>query len=153
MRRHELSDAEWEQLQSFIPARPGPPTKRGDRAFVNAVLWRVRTGAPWRDLPERFGPWKTIYNRFARWAVRGVWEQVFKQLQLEVDDVASLMDGTVIRAHQDASGGKGGADAMLWAALEEVFLPSSTPSQTRRASRSTSPSPRARRTSAPKRVT
>ena len=138
MHRHELTDAQWKQIEPLIPSRPGPPTKRSDRDFVNAVLWRVTTGAPWRDVPDRYGPWKTVYNRFARWAARGVWEQIFKKLQLEVDEIGSLLDGTIVRAHQDASGGKGGADAMLWAVLEEVFQPSSTPSSTRRAGRSTS---------------
>lgn len=136
MHRHELTDEQWEQLKALIPARRGPRAKRGDRRFVNAVLWRVKTGAPWRDLPERYGPWKTVYNRFGRWAARGVWEGLFKQLQLEVDDVGSLMDATVIRAHQDASGAKGGSDAMLWAVLEEAFLPRSMPSAPPRASRS-----------------
>ncbi|RKH97390.1 IS5 family transposase [Corallococcus sp. AB030] len=127
MHRHELTDEQWKQLEPLIPARRGPRTKKGDRQFVNAVLWRVKTGAPWRDLPERYGPWKTVYNRFGRWATRGVWEGLFKSLQLQVDDVGSLMDATIIRAHQDAAGAKGGADAMLWAVLEEAFLPRSTP--------------------------
>ena len=90
-------------------------------------MWRLKTGAPWRDIPERYGPWQTTYNRFARWARRGVWEKVFKALRID-DDIGSLIDGTVVRAHQDAAGGKGGSDAMLWAALEEVFRPSSTQS-------------------------
>ena len=136
MHRHELTDAQWERVEPLIGPRRGPRTKRGDRHFVNAVLWRVRTGVPWRDLPERYGPWKTTYNRFARWAARGVWERLFKELQVEIDDVGSLIDATVIRAHQDAAGGKGGSDAMLWAVLEEAFLPSSTPSAPPRANRS-----------------
>ncbi|RKH92667.1 IS5 family transposase [Corallococcus sp. AB030] len=136
MHRHELTDEQWKQLEPLIPARRGPRTKKGDRQFVNAVLWRVKTGAPWRDLPERYGPWKTVYNRFGRWATRGVWEGLFKSLQLQVDDVGSLMDATIIRAHQDAAGAKGGADAMLWAVLEEAFLPRSTPCAPPRANRS-----------------
>ncbi|NNB83993.1 IS5 family transposase [Corallococcus exiguus] len=136
MHRHELTDEQWKQLEPLIPARRGPRTKKGDRQFVNAVLWRVKTGAPWRDLPERYGPWKTVYNRFGRWATRGVWEGLFKSLQLQVDDVGSLLDATIIRAHQDAAGAKGGADAMLWAVLEEAFLPRSTPCAPPRANRS-----------------
>ena len=136
MHRHELTDEQWKQLKELLHTRRGPRTKRGDRQFINAVLWRVKTGAPWRDLPERYGPWKTVYNRFGRWAARGVWEGLFKSLQLQVDDVGSLLDATIIRAHQDASGAKGGADAMLWAVLEEAFLPRSTPSAPPRANRS-----------------
>jgi putative transposase len=119
--RHELTDAQWAQLKMLLPKRRGPRTRLGDRNFLNAVVWRVRTGVPWRDLPERFGPWKTIYNRFSRWAARGVWEKIFQQLRVEVDDVGSLMDGSIVRAHQDAAGGKGGSNEMLWAALQEVF--------------------------------
>lgn len=137
MHRHELSDAQWAKIVGLLPITPGPRSKRGDRTFVNAVMWRLKTGAPWRDIPERYGSWKTTYNRFARWAKRGVWDQVFKELRIE-DDVGSLVDGSVVRAHQDASGGKGGPNAMLWAALEEVFRPKSTPSRRRKASRSTS---------------
>ena len=81
---------------------------RGDRNFVNAVVWIAKTGAPWRDLPERFGPWKTIFNRFSEWAKAGRWDGIFKALAISDDDVGSLMDGSVIRAHQDSCGGEGG---------------------------------------------
>jgi transposase len=136
--RHELTEAQWKKIQPLLLKTPGPPSKRGEREFINAVLWRAKTGSPWRDLPPRFGPWKTTYNRFSRWAARGVWERVFKELQVDVDDVGTLLDATVVRAHQDASGGKGGPDAMLWAILEEGFPKKSTPPPPRQASRSKS---------------
>lgn len=138
MHRHELTDEQWRRIQPLLPTTPGPKAKLGDRVFLNAVIWRVSTGAPWRDLPERFGPWKTIFNRFSRWAARGVWERVFKKLQIETDEVGSLLDGTIVRAHQDAAGGKGGSNEMLWAVLQEVFPRGSMRSRPRRASRSTS---------------
>jgi transposase len=138
VRRHELSDAEWKRIEALLPIRSGPVSKRGDRDFINAVIWRVRTGVPWRDLPERFGAWKTVYNRFARWAKRGNWERIFKALAIEVDETGSLLDATIVRAHQDAAGGKGGSDAIIWAVLEEAFLPRSTRSRRRKASPSTS---------------
>lgn len=139
MHRHALSDEQWAQLQLVLPnQRPGPASKLGDRQFIDAVLYRARTVVPWRDLPERFGPWKSIYNRFSNWAERGVWEKVFKALRLEVDETGSIVDASVVRAHQDASGGKGGSNAMLWAVLEEVFQPSSTRSRTSKGVRSTS---------------
>lgn len=138
MHRHELTDAQWQRIELLLPVRQGPRTKRGDRNFINAVMWRVSTGAPWRDIPERYGSWKTIYNRFARWAARGAWEQIFKALQVDIDDAGSLLDSTTVRAHQDASGGKGGVDATLWGILEEAFLPKSTRSRPRPASRSKS---------------
>jgi transposase len=137
--RHALTDEQWKRLSKLLPKRrQGPRSKIGDRQFIDAVLYRGKTGVPWRDLPERFGPWKSVYNRFSNWADRGVWLKIFKELQLEVDDVGSIIDGTVVRAHQDASGGRGGSNAMLWAVLEEVFRPSSTLSSTLKGVRYTS---------------
>jgi transposase len=136
--RHALTDKEWERLRNVLPRRrTGPSSQLGDRSFIEAVVYRAKTGMPWRDLPERFGPWKAIYNRFSRWARRGVWEEVFKALQID-DDVGSLLDATIVRAHQDAAGGKGGSDAIIWAVLEEAFRPRSTRSRQRKAGRSTS---------------
>jgi len=147
MLRHALTDAQWRRLQKVVPAqRTGPESSLGDRLFIEAVLFRAKTGLPWRDLPERFGPWKTVYNRFSNWARRGHWAVIFRELQLELDETGSIVDGSIVRAHQDASGGKGGSNAMLWAALEEAFRPSSTPSSTRKAGRSMSRSLRANAT-------
>lgn len=152
MHRHELSDAQWAKVVDLLPIQPGPRSKRGDRVFVNAVMWRLKTGAPWRDIPDRYGSWKTTYNRFARWAKRGVWERVFKTLRVD-DDVGSLIDGSVVRAHQDAAGGKGGSDAMLWGVLAEVFPPRSTRSRRPKANRFTSSSRPASSTTRRKRNT
>jgi transposase len=85
-------------------------------------------------LPERFG----VYNRFNNWAKRGLWRRIFDASRFEEEPIASILDASVVRAHQDASGGKGGSNAMLWAALEEVFQPKSTPSSTRKRGRFTS---------------
>ncbi len=138
MRRHELNDSEWERIRPLLGRRSGPPSKQGDRDFINAVIWRVRTGVQWRDLPERFGSWKTVYNRFHRWAQTARWEAIFKELRAEADELGSLVDASIVRAHQDAAGGKGGSNEMLWGVLEEVFQRKFTPSQRRAASRSTS---------------
>jgi transposase len=135
--RHALTDKQWKRLQKVIPKRrPGPVSD--DRLFIDAVLYRAKTGCPWRDLPERFGPWKSVFNRFNNWAQRGLWQEIFKQLRVTDDTVGSIVDGSSVRAHQDAAGGKGGSNAMLWAALEEVFQPSSTRSSTPTRGRSTS---------------
>ena len=148
MHRHELTQAEWDRIRPLIPSRTGPRAKRGDRDFINAVIWRVRTGVQWRDLPERFGSWKTVYNRFHRWAKTGRWKAIFEELRLEADEdeLGSLVDASVVRAHQDAAGGKGGSDEMLWGVLEEVFQRRFTPSQRRAVSQSTWSSPRSRTT-------
>jgi len=129
MHRHELTDAQWRKLFPLLPHH-GRRSTRGDRVFLNAVLFVMKTGCPWRDLPERYGNWKTVYNRFANWSRAGHFENIFKALRLKVDKRGSLLDATIARAHQDAAGGKGGSAAMLWDILEEVFPPSSTPSRT-----------------------
>lgn len=123
MRRHALTDDQWARIEPLLPPRTGPVSKHGDRNFIDAVLYRARTGVPWRDLPERFGPWKSVYNRFRNWSLSGIWELLFAALDVEVDedDEDSILDASVVRAHQDAAGGKGGSKKMLWDALEEAF--------------------------------
>ena len=136
MQRHALTDAQWATLQPLLPRRAqGREAAKGDRLFMDAVIFGARTGIPWRDLPERFGNWKSVYNRFRNWAAKDVWSRVFLELRLDVDETASIVDGSIVRAHQDASGGKGGSSRMLWAALEEVFRPRSTRSSTRKGAR------------------
>ena len=116
VRRHELSEAEWERLAPLLPPerpRTGRPNK-SHRLIVNAILWKLRTGAPWRDLPERYGPWESVYTRLRRWRLAGVWDRVLAAVQIEADAEGKLdwrihyLDGTVIRAHQHAAGAKGG---------------------------------------------
>jgi len=139
MQRHALTDAQWTKLQPLLPRRAqGRQATKGDRLFVDAVIYRAKTGIEWHDLPERFGNWKSVYNRFRNWALKDVWVFVFRELRVDVDDTASIVDGSVVRAHQDASGGKGGSRATLWGALVEVFQPSSTRSSTTKGVRSTS---------------
>jgi len=115
------------------PQRSGPHSTRGDRLFIDAVLYRAKTGLPWRDLPESFGPWKSVYNRFANWARKGHVAAIFRDLQIEVDETGSIVDGSVIRAHQAR-----GANIMLLDTLVEAFQQSYTPSSTRKPVRSTS---------------
>ena len=108
MRRHELTDGQWDQIETALKRGRGRPSQLGDRNFINAVVWIAKTGAPWRDLPERFGPWKTVFNRFNEWSKADRWDAIFKALALSKDEIASLMDGSVVRAHQDSCGGEGG---------------------------------------------
>ena len=113
-KRHELSDEQWEQLAPLLPAekpRTGRPN-RDHRRVVNGILWVLKTGAPWRDLPERYGKWQTVASRFYRWQKNGVWERVFAQLQQmkdregQIEWAVHYVDGSVIRAHQHAAGAK-----------------------------------------------
>lgn len=119
MRRHELTSKEWRAIKRLLlRAGPGRPPKVSDRRFLNAVLWKVRTGVPWRDLPPRFGKWKTIYSRFRRWAVAERFKALFEALQIDVDDNWNSIDGSYVRAHQHAAGGKGGRNNSLLDVLE-----------------------------------
>jgi len=108
MRRHELTDEQWTKLEPLIPSGRGQPSVRGNRNFVNAVVWIAKTGAPWRDLPARFGSWKTIYNRFREWAMTDRWLDIFNALALNDDDIAGIVDASIVRAHQDSAGGSSG---------------------------------------------
>ena len=107
MRRFELSDEQWERVEGLLPGRPGSPGRCGDnnRLFVEAVLWIARTGAPWCDLPERFGDWNSVFQRFNRWAKKGVWQQVFDALQ-DPDLEWVMLDATIVRAHVHAAGAR-----------------------------------------------
>jgi len=130
VRRHALTDEQWAKIEAILDSsRPGPKPRIGDRAFIDAVIYRAKTGVPWRDLPERFGPWKSVYNRFSNWAKAGIWELLFAALAIELDEddeEGAIVDASIVRAHQDAAGGKGGSRRMLWDALEEAFRQRST---------------------------
>ena len=114
--RGELTNEQWAQLAPLLPPekpKTGKPNK-DHRAVLNGILWKLRTGAPWGDLPERYGPWSTVYSRFWRWQRAGVWDRLFAAVQRQADAAGQLdwavhfVDGTVIRAHQHAAGAKGG---------------------------------------------
>ncbi len=112
--RHELSESDWARLEPQLPPRRAGRPRRGDRRIVNGILWKLATGAPWRDVPERYGPWQTVYTRFRRWTLAGVWDRLFAAVQRQADAAGQpdwtvhFVDATVIRAHQHAAGAKGG---------------------------------------------
>jgi len=111
MSRRNLTDYQWETLKNMIPGKPGDPGRTGadNRLFLDAVLWMARTGAPWRDLPGLFGRWNTTWKRFSRWSKKGAWEIIFGVLAQDDPDLEYVsIDGTIVRAHQHSSGGKGG---------------------------------------------
>ncbi len=120
-KRYELSDAQWERIKDLLPGKAGDPGRRGadNRLFVNAVLWVLRSGAHWHDLPERYGKWKSVHTRFSRWARTGVWERVFAALIRDRKNEYLMLDTTLVRAHQQAATGKGGRAIRLWGVPEE----------------------------------
>ncbi len=105
-RRYALRDDQWARIKDLLPGRDGTVgvTAQDNRLFVEAVLYRYRAGIPWRDLPERFGDWKNVHRRFSRWAVRGVWQNLFKHLAADADNEYAIMDSTIVRAHQHSAG-------------------------------------------------
>jgi transposase len=114
MARDILTDEQWERLRTVLPPQKpttGHPAK-DHRLVVNGILWILRTGAPWRDLPTDYGPWQTCSTRFYRWVKAGVWDQVLAELQQQADAGGHLdwhlhhVDGTIIRAHQHAAGAR-----------------------------------------------
>jgi transposase len=120
-KRYELSDAQWDRIADWLPGKAGDRGRRGvdNRLFVNAVLWVLRSGARWEDLPERFGKYKSVHKRFTRWARAGVWEKVFDSLTGAPDNQYLMLDTTLVRVHQQAAGGKGGPKPRLWGVPEE----------------------------------
>ena len=120
VKRYELSQVQWERIAGLLPGKAGDPgrTAAANRLFVNGVLWVLRSGAHWCDLPERYGRWKTLHKRFSRWSKAGVWDRVFADLIKDRDNQYLMIDSTLVRAHQQAATGKGGPRIRLWGAPE-----------------------------------
>ena len=120
VKRYELNDAQWCLIEALLPGKAGDPGRTGvdNRLFVNGVLWVLRSGAHWQDLPERYGKWKSVHTRFTRWAKAGVWERIFASLTRDRDNKYLMLDSTLVRVHQQAAGGKGGPKIRLWGVPE-----------------------------------
>jgi len=122
LRRYELSEAQWEQIADLMP-RSGPKGGgrwRDHRQVVNGLLWKLNTGAQWRDIPERYGPWGTVYDRFVRWRREGLFDRILDRLRLRLDEEGRIdielwcLDGSNVRASRSAAGGgKKGARTSL----------------------------------------
>lgn len=151
MHRHELTDAQWALIEPLLPKnepKPGRPWN-DHRPLVNGIFWILRTGAPWRDLPERYGPWQTVYDRFNRWSKDGTVDRILEALQVRLDEQGRIdwdlwcIDGSNIRAAKAAAGaGKKGAptspETTRWVARAADSAPNFTWLLTVRASRSRS---------------
>ena len=110
-RRHELSDDEWALVEPLLPPQRTRGTHyRDHRTLLDAMLYRLHTGVPWRDLPERYGPWQTAYSRFRRWSRDGTWDRLLAALQRDLDAAGGIdwtlfcIDGSSVRAHRAAAG-------------------------------------------------
>jgi transposase len=132
MVRRQQDEQQWQKVRAVLFAKRGAGRPgKDDRNFIEAVLWWRRTGVPWRDLPVEFGSWKTVFNRFDRWAKRGKWRDLFGALQADRDDEWHSVDSTINRAHQHASGAKGGKRHRLWGGRAGDYRPKCTWSSTR----------------------
>ncbi len=98
--RYELTDYEWTAIKPFLPNKPRGVPRVTDRRVLNGIFWVLRSGAPWRDLPETFGPYTTCYNRFARWGRAGVWDQIMDALAAMHDAAVQMIDTSIVRVHQ-----------------------------------------------------
>src|ERR1700738_4811801 len=108
MQRFGLRDDQWDRIKDLLPGREGHVggNAADNRLFVDAVLYRYRTGVPWRDLPARFGDWNIVYQRFNRWAKSGVFDRIFKLLANDADNEYMMIDASIVRAHQHSAGAR-----------------------------------------------
>lgn len=110
--RGEITDKAWERMAPLLPENGHRGGQWQDhRKVVNGILWKLRTGAPWRDLPERYGPWQTCYDRLVRWRREGIWDRLLEHVQTKSDAVGEVewvvsVDSSVVRAHQHAAGAR-----------------------------------------------
>jgi len=122
IKRYEVSHAQWERIAPMLPGKATDPgrTAEDNRLFVNAVLWVLRSGARWSDLPGRYGKYKSVHKRFTRWARAGIWEREFQVLTKDRDNEYLMIDSAIVRAQAEAAAGQnGGARTRLWGVPEE----------------------------------
>lgn len=135
--RDLMSDEEWAFHERFILAVRAPNGRKpmNHRLVLDGIFWIARRGSPWRDLPEEFGKWSSVYRQFRRWTLSGLWEAMMDALNESglVPDALQMIDSTVVRAHHQAAGAKGGLHAKVLAVQEVASRPRSTSASTAQA--------------------
>ena len=118
MDRFVLTDAQWAKMESHCLGKPSDPGRSGgnNRLFLEAVLWIVRTGSPWRDLPIQFGNWNTVFKRYRDWVKADVFQRLFDAVSEEPDMEYAMVDATIVKVHRHGQGAKGGLRARPLAA-------------------------------------
>ena len=135
--RYDLTDAKWNIIEPLLPNKSRGVKRVDDRRVLNGIFWRMRAGAPWADIPERYGPHTTCYNRFVRWRKAGVWARLLCAISEAYDGRVQMIDSTSVRVHQHgANGDKKGGSAIAWAVPAAGIRPKSMPSSTATACRS-----------------
>jgi transposase len=120
MSRYDLTDFEWRVIEPLLPNKPRGVPRVEDRRVLNGIFWVLRSGAPWRDLPERYGPRTTCYNRFVRWRRAGVWDRLMDAITAAYDGDIQMIDSTSIRAHQQAATAKRGVEITVLTCSPEI---------------------------------
>lgn len=113
--RYDLTDFEWSVIEPILPMDRRGPKPRNNRRVLNGIFWVLRTGAPWRDLPERYGPYTSAYNRFNRWRKAGIWDRLMDVVVKAYDGNVQMIDSSIVRVHQHASGAKKRVEIVAWA--------------------------------------
>ncbi|WP_418137849.1 IS5 family transposase [Agrobacterium sp. El2ro-1b] len=103
MSRYDLTNFEWRMISPLLPNKPRGVPRVDDRRVLDGIFWVLRSGAPWRDLPERYGPYTTCYNRFRRWTIAGIWDRLMEAITRPSDDGVTMIDGTSVRVHHLAA--------------------------------------------------
>ena len=124
MNRHDLTDFEWSVIEPLLPQKSRGVPRVDDRRVLNGIFWRFRTGSPWADIPERYGPHTTCYNRFVRWSYAGIWDKLLAAMTEACDGDIVMIDSSHVRVHQHGAAPKKRRQApptkALWAAPEEA---------------------------------
>ena len=115
--RYDLTDFEWAVIAPLLPTKSRGVKRVDDRRVLNGIFWVLRSGAPWRDLPERYGPYTTAYNRFNRWRKAGLWDRFMDEITKAYDGDLQMIDSSIVRVHQHAAGSKKGVEIVAWAVL------------------------------------
>ena len=116
--RYDLTDFEWSVIEPVLPKRRRGPKPKKNRRVLNGIFWVLRTGAPWRDLPSRYGPYTTAYNRFNRWRKAGIWDRLMDAVTKAHNGNVQMIDSSMVRVHQHASGVKKRVEIVVWAEAE-----------------------------------
>ena len=136
--RYDLTDFEWSVIEPLLPMKRRGLKPKKNRHIINGIFYVLRTGSPWRDLPERYGPYTTAYNRFNRWRKAGIWDRLMDAIVKAHDGKVQMIDSSIVRVHQHASGVEKRVEIVVWAEAEAASRRKSTRASMRRAARSDS---------------
>ena len=136
MGRYDLTDFEWSVIEPLMPMDRRGPKPKNNRQILNGMFYILRTGSPWRDLPERYGPYTTVYNRFNRWRKAGIWDKLMDAIVKAHDGKVQMIDSSIVRVHQHASGVKKRVAFVVSVEAEAGSRPKSTRASTPKAGRS-----------------